>query len=92
VGAEQGRETQVLSDSASITHFAVVHAPLCFAQERGADEGVRPYIWDSASGGEILADSLDGVALILVQRQEFETIAEALAVTNDCAHFDGIRR
>jgi len=43
-------------------------------------------------GGEVLADALDGVALAVVEGEEFESVAEALAVADDGADFDGIGR
>ena len=42
-------------------------------------------------GGEVVADAADGVALLIVQGEEFESVAEALAVADDGADFDGIR-
>src|SRR5579859_1140835 len=42
-------------------------------------------------GGEVVADAADGVALVIVESEEFESVAEALAVTHDGPHFDGIR-
>jgi len=43
-------------------------------------------------GREVLADAHDGVALAVVEGEEFESVAEALAVANDGADFDGIGR
>jgi hypothetical protein len=43
-------------------------------------------------GGEVLADALDSIALAVVEGEEFETVAQALAVTDDGADFDGIGR
>ena len=37
-----------------------------------------------------MADALDGVTLIVIEREEFEAIAEALAITDDSADFDWI--
>src|SRR6266516_1719923 len=44
------------------------------------------------SGGEVLADAFDGVALAIVQREEFEAVAQPLAIADDGADFDGIGR
>ena len=41
-------------------------------------------------GGEELADALDGVALAVVEGEELESVAQALAVADDGADFDGI--
>ena len=43
-----------------------------------------------ASAGEVVADALDGVALSVVEGEEFEAVAEALAVADDGADLDGI--
>ena len=43
-------------------------------------------------GGQVLADALDGVALAVVEGEEFESVAQALAVADDGADFDGIGR
>ena len=43
-------------------------------------------------GGEVVADAVDGVALGVVQGEEFESVAQALAVAHNSPHFDGIRR
>lgn len=43
-------------------------------------------------GGEVLADAEDGVALSVVEGEEFESVAEALAVADDGADLDGIGR
>src|SRR5215472_3991644 len=43
-------------------------------------------------GCEIVADAADGVTLVLVQREEFESVAQTLAIADDGADFDGIRR
>ena len=45
-----------------------------------------------AFGGQVLADALDGVALTIVEGEEFKSVAQALAVANDGADFDGIGR
>ena len=42
------------------------------------------------AAGEVFADAVDGVALAFVQGEEFETVAQALAVADDGANFDGI--
>src|SRR5579872_4066990 len=42
-------------------------------------------------GGEVIADAADGVALVIVESEEFESVAQTLAVTHDGAHLDGIR-
>jgi hypothetical protein len=42
--------------------------------------------------GEVFADAEDGVALASVEGEEFETVAQALAVADDGADFDGIGR
>src|SRR5579859_7982204 len=46
---------------------------------------------NSGLGGEVVADAADGVALVIVESEEFESVAEALAVTHDGPDFDGIR-
>jgi hypothetical protein len=46
----------------------------------------------SGFGGQVLAHPLDGVALALIQRQEFESVFQALAVAYDGADFNGVRR
>ena len=43
-------------------------------------------------GGEVVADAADGVALLVVEGEEFESVTEALAIADDGAHFDGIGR
>jgi hypothetical protein len=43
-------------------------------------------------GGEVVADAADGVALGGIQGEEFEAVAEALAVADNGADFDGIGR
>ena len=45
----------------------------------------------SGLGGEVFADSADGVALALVQGQEFEAVAKSLAIADNGANLDGIR-
>ena len=60
---------------------------------RSACPGLRPGPTQKsglAFAGEILADALDSVALAIVEGQEFESVAEALAVAHDGADFDGI--
>jgi len=62
---------------------------------RWADEGVRHYtisVLGLGFGGEVVADAADGVALGIVQGEEFEAIAETLDVTNDGANLDGVGR
>src|SRR6476620_7610394 len=50
---------------------------------------LRP--WTLGFSRQVFADTLDGVALVIVQGEEFESIAESLAVANDGADFDGVR-
>jgi hypothetical protein len=42
-------------------------------------------------GGQVLADTLEGVALAVVEGEEFEAVAESLTVANDGPNSDGIR-
>jgi len=49
-----------------------------------------PWPLHSAFGGEHFADAADHIALGLAEGEEFEAVAEALAVTNDGADFQGI--
>ena len=48
--------------------------------------------WSLAFGGQVLADALDGVALTIVEGEEFKSVAQALAVAHNGPHFDGIGR
>jgi len=43
-------------------------------------------------GGEVLADTLNGIALAVVEGEEFESVSESLAVADNGADFDGIGR
>src|SRR5690348_1181992 len=43
-------------------------------------------------GGEVVADAADGVALVVVEGEEFESVTQALAIAHDGTHFDGIGR
>jgi len=42
-------------------------------------------------GGEIFADAADGISLSFVEGEKFESVAQALAIADDGADFDGIR-
>jgi hypothetical protein len=52
--------------------------------------GVLPAFKLLGSAGEVVADALDGVALVVVEGEEFEAVAQALAVADDGSDFDGI--
>jgi len=41
--------------------------------------------------GEIFANAADRVALVIVQREEFKSVAQALPISHDRANFDRIR-
>lgn len=41
---------------------------------------------------EVIADPADGIALVIIQGQKLEAIAEALAVTDNGTNLDGIGR
>jgi hypothetical protein len=43
-----------------------------------------------ASGGKDFADTADDVTLIVIEGEELKTVAQALAITDDGAHFQGI--
>src|ERR1700739_1695541 len=45
---------------------------------------------DLALAGEIFADAADGIALAIVEGEEFETVAKSLAIADNGAHLDGI--
>ena len=69
-----------------------VAAELCSAWTgEGARPPTQPYKL-LGFGGQVLADALDGVALAVVEGEEFESVAQALAVADDGADFDGIGR
>ena len=44
------------------------------------------------SCGEVLADAFDGVALVVVQGEEFEAVAQSLPIPDDGSDFNGIGR
>src|SRR5260370_30668017 len=44
----------------------------------------------SRSGGKHFADAADHVALGLVEGEELEAVAQALAIAHDAAHFQGV--
>jgi hypothetical protein len=46
----------------------------------------------SGFGGEVFADPADGVALVIVQRQKLEAVAQALAVADNGTNLDRIGR
>ena len=58
--------------------------PVNFAQASAKSRGL-------GFGGEIFADAANSVALAIVQSEEFEAVAQALAVANDGSYFDRIR-
>ena len=58
--------------------------PVNFAQASAKSRGL-------GFGGEIFADAANSVPLAIVQSEEFEAVAQALAVANDGSYFDRIR-
>ena len=90
----------LVQDLFSLTPVVVVQASRWLGWvRRGSDPSaslrasrVRPYSGLLCSGGKVLADALDGIALVVVQSQELEAVAEALAVTDDGADFNWVRR